>query len=185
MLLKGYIKSLRKFRYLHRYAGLFIASLLFISAITGILLALKKDVDIIQAPTQKGQSKNMAEWKPLYELSALAEQALHQKHPEQVGNKVDRLDARPSKGVVKVLFDKGYWEVQIDAQSGVVKSISRRHSDWIEAIHDGSIISHIFKLISMHILGIGVLFIILSGLWLWLGPKRIKAIKRKRRKKID
>ena len=78
MKLKTLIKSLRDFRVFHRWMGLTLALLLVISAVTGILLALKKEVDTIQPPTQKGVSKNLAEWKSLDELSAIAEKALHE-----------------------------------------------------------------------------------------------------------
>jgi uncharacterized iron-regulated membrane protein len=158
--------------------GLTLALLLVISAVTGVLLALKKEVDIIQPPTQKGVSKDLAEWKSLNELSAIAENALHETYPEQNENSIDRMDARPSKGIVKVLFEEGNWEVQVDAKSGEVKSIEKRYSDWIESLHDGSIISDGFKLISMNFLGIGLLFLIATGFWLWYGPRRIRLKKR-------
>lgn len=178
MNLKSLVNSLRRFRVFHRWIGLGLAILLIISAVTGVLLALKKDVGMLQPPTQKGISKDLSDWKPLSEISTLAETALHVAHPDQKENTVDRLDVRPSKGIVKVLFDKGYWEVQIDGKSGEIKSIAKRHSDWIEHLHDGSIISDGFKLISMNVLGIGLLFLITTGVWLWYGPKRIRIKKR-------
>ncbi len=167
----------------HRFVGTSLAIFLMISAITGIFLALKKDVNLLQPPTQKGVSKNIVDWKPLHELGDIAQQAFYEKYPDQVQNAIDRMDARPSKGVVKVLFESGYWEVQVDAKSGEVKSIARRHSDWIEAIHDGSIVSDLFKLISMNIIGLGLLFLIVSGLWLWYGPKRYRVLRNKVRAK--
>lgn len=179
MKLKTLIKSLRDFRVFHRWLGLTLALLLVISAVTGVLLALKKEVDIIQPPTQKGISKDLAEWKSLAEISALAEKALYEAYPAQNDNSIDRMDARPSKGIVKVLFEEGNWEVQVDAKTGEVKSIEKRYSDWIESLHDGSIISDGFKLISMNFLGIGLLFLIVTGFWLWYGPRRIRLRKRK------
>jgi len=150
-----------------------------ISACTGILLSLKKDIDIIQPPTQKGASKKLSEWKSIDEIAKIADDAFQKAHPE-IENSIDRMDVRPSKGIVKVLFENGYWEVQVDGQNGQVKSIAKRHSDWIEALHDGSIINDVFKLISMNILGIGLVFIIATGLWLWYGPKRFRKLKRNR-----
>jgi len=178
--IKSIIRSLRKFRVLHRWMGLTLAILLIISAVTGILLALKKDVNLIQPPTQKGISKNLADWKPINELNLIAQEAFYKAHPNQKNNPVDKMDVRPSKGIVKVLFENGYWEVQVDGVSGEVKSIAKRHSDWIEHLHDGSIISDGFKLFSMNFLGIGLLFLITTGVWLWYGPRRVR--KEKRRK---
>jgi uncharacterized iron-regulated membrane protein len=169
-----YIQSLRRFRALHRLIGITLALLLLISAVTGVLLALKKEVAIIQPPTVKGSSQEFNEWKSFSEIESLAKTAFHSAYPEQKDNPIDRFDVRPSKGIVKVLFKNGYWEVQLDPVSGEVKSIAKRHSDWIEAIHDGSIISHLFKLISMNFLGFGLLVLITTGLWLWYGPKKIR-----------
>lgn len=181
MNLKRYILNLRKTRVWHKWLGTGLALLLFISAITGVLLALKKDVAVIQPPTIKGQNKDLSTWIPLQQIDSIAYHALVAAHPEQATNKVDRLDVRPSKGVVKVLFDQGYWEVQVDGGNGKVLSIARRHSDWIEALHDGSIISDLFKLISMNILGIGLVILLITGLWLWYGPKRYRKLKRHRK----
>lgn len=179
MRLQQYIISLRKFRVWHKVIGLSIALFLFISSITGILLALKKDFDVLQPPTQKGISKELNTWLTVEELFTIAGQALVETYPEQKGNEIDRMDVRPSKGVVKVLFKKGFWEVQLDGTSGEVKSIARRHSDWIEHLHDGSIISDWFKLLSMNYLGLGVLVMIITGLWLWYGPKAYRKKKQR------
>lgn len=176
--MKKYVKSLRNFRKFHRYTGLILAFLLVISAVTGILLSLKKDVDILQPPTRKGVSKDLATWKPIQELSELAASALYTARPDQASNPIDRMDVRPSKGIVKVLFKHGNWEVQIDGTSGEIKSIAKRYSDWIESLHDGSIISDGFKLVSMNVLGVGALFLICTGLWLWYGPKLVREMRR-------
>ena len=176
-----YVTSLRNFRKWHRYLGITLALLLLISSVTGILLSLKKEVDVLQPPTKRGTTKDMADWKPMAAIAEAATIAFYQKHPEQKDNAIDRMDARPSKGIVKVLFEKSQWEVQVDAQTGKVLSIARRHSDWIEALHDGSIISDLFKLISMNFLGIGLILLLSSGLWLWYGPRAFRRMKRKRR----
>lgn len=180
MKLKTLIKSLRDFRVFHRWVGLTLAVFLVISAVTGVLLALKKEVDIIQPPTQKGVSKNLTEWKSLDEINLLAKEALIKAYPKQKNNDISRMDVRPSKGIVKVLFKEGNWEVQIDGKSGEVKSIEKRYSDWIESLHDGSIVSDLFKLISMNFLGIGLVFLVGTGFWLWFGPRRVRLKKRNR-----
>ena len=179
-----YIKSLRQFRVVHRLLGVSLALFLMISAITGIFLALKKDFSILQPNTQKGENLNLSTWKSIEEISEIASLALSQAAPNQPGNRITRLDVRPTKGIVKVLFEKGYWEVQVDPATGEIKSIARRHSDWIEALHDGSIISDSFKLIAMNFLGIGLLILITTGFWLWYGPKRMRQIKKIIRKKL-
>lgn len=178
---KRYTRLLRIYRQWHRYFGVGLAFFLTISAITGILLSLKKDVDIIQPPTQKGVEKDLANWKSIDELALLAKTAFYEKYPDQEGNPINRIDVRPSKGIAKVLFKKGYWEVQIDGGNGQILSIAKRHSDWIESLHDGSIVSDFFKLLSMNILGFGLLLIIATGWWLWYGPRLMRKIRSSRR----
>lgn len=163
--------------------GIAVAALLLISSITGILLALKKDVDILQPPSQKGVSKILSDWKPVHELSNLAVAYLHDSVPDSEDINVDRIDVRPSKGMAKVIFDDDSWEVQIDGVTGKVLSMGKRHSDWIEQLHDGSIISDGFKLVSMNVLGWGVLIMIFSGAWLYFGPAIYR--KRKRANRYD
>ncbi len=179
MALQKHIIRLRKFRLLHRYLGLTLALLLIISAVTGVLLALKKEADFLQPPTSKGASQDMKNWLPLDQLARKARQALIDSDNQQGENHIDRIDVRPSKGMIKVLFEEGQWEVQMDASTAEVLSIGRRHSDWIEDLHDGSIISDGFKIGSMLFLGMGLLFLIGTGCWLWYGPKHVRRLKKK------
>ena len=154
--------------------------LLMVSAITGVILSLKKDVSIIQPPTEKGVSDVLSDWKPIHELSALALNHLHDNINGSSKILVDRIDVRPTKGMAKVIFDDDSWEVQIDGVSGKVLSMGKRHSDWIEKVHDGSIISDVFKLVSMNALGLGSMILIFTGAWLYYGPGVYRKRKRAR-----
>jgi uncharacterized iron-regulated membrane protein len=98
-------------------------------------------------------------------------------HPGISSEGIDRLDIRPKKGIAKILFNKGYWEVQLNCETGQVLSVKKRYSDLIEQIHDGSILGDTFKLASMNLLGISIIIMIITGFWLWFGPRRIKKIK--------
>jgi len=173
-------KSLRKYRVYHKYFGLSLAILVFISALTGVFLGWKKNAAWLQPVTQKGISKDLSQWKSMVELADLAKTALYTAQPSQKDNPIDRIDVRPGKGMAKVLFEKGWWEVQIDGVNGEVFSVAKRHSDWIEKLHDGSIISDLFKLITMNVLGIGLLILMMTGLWLWYGPRIYRRLNRRR-----
>lgn len=145
-----------------------------------MLLGWKKDISLIQPPTKKGTTKNLSEWKPIEELAIISKEHFYETYPALSDNPIDRIDIRPSKGIAKVLFKNGWWELQIDGKTGKVLSVARRHSDWIEQLHDGSIVSDLFKLITMNFLGIGLLIMIISGLWLWYGPKKFRKMKRRK-----
>ena len=175
--MQKYTRSLRNYRVYHKILGLTLSILLTISALTGIFLAWKKNVATIQPPTQRGVSKNLGEWKSIEVLGTNAVIAFLKQNPSAKDVEIERMDIRPSKGIVKVLLNQGWWEVQVDGSTGEVLSIARRHSDWIEALHDGSIVSDLFKLISMNLLGFGLLILIMTGLWLWYGPRLIRKIK--------
>lgn len=168
-------KSIRGYRKIHRYLGLTIALILIVSAITGILLAWKKDVNVLQPPTLKGESIALEGYQSVESLTMAALKAVDSLNLN--ANNLDRIEYRPTKGIAKVIFDTGNWEVQVDATSLEILSVAKRHSDWIESLHDGSIISDLFKLFSMNFLGLGLLLLILTGFWLWWGPKKIRGIK--------
>lgn len=146
-----------------------------ITATTGILLGLKKNVDILQPPEQKGTSTDLSQWVSIDVIVKSATYAVDSVVGRSI--KVDKLDVRPSKGIVKVLFKDGYWEVQVDGTTGKSLSVLRRHSDWIEHLHDGSIISDFVKITYTNLMGWGLLILSLSGFWLWYGPKIVKKIK--------
>lgn len=170
--------SLRKYRQWHRWIGISIAIFILLSSITGVLLAWKKDIAVLQPPNQSSTGAGASEWLPINDISERAKEALLA-HTRLKAASIDRMDVRPAKGIVKVNFEQGYWEVQVDGYSGEILSIARRHSDWIEQIHDGSIVNDLFKLLSMHMLGIGLLILTASGIWLWFGPQKIRKMKKR------
>ena len=96
---------------------------------------------------------------------------------------VDRIDIRPDKGTAKVTFKKHFTEVQVDGYSGEVLSIATRHSDWIEKVHDGSIVDFYTtgdegaKLTYSTLVSIGLILLAFSGFYLWYYPKLLRKMK--------
>lgn len=168
------VDSVRKFRSVHRYVGISVAFFLLIVSVTGLVLGWKKDVALLQPVTSKGLSGNLGEWKSFAEIASAAQQAVDSLG---ISKEIDRMDVRPGNGIVKVLFKAGYWEAQVDGQSGKVLSVAKRHADWIEHLHDGSLFSDTFKLIYINFVGIGLFLLAVSGIWLWYGPKAIRRAK--------
>jgi len=175
MKLTNLVNRLRQFRSVHKWIGISIVAFMTITSTTGLLLGWKKNVDILQPPTQQGASKNLNEWVSFEQVAQAAQQALDSISKEP--NSIDKMDVRVDKGLVKVLFQRGYWEVQIDGKTGRVLSVAQRHSDWIEHLHDGSIISDGFKLLYTNYIGWGLLLLSATGFWLWYGPRKIRKIK--------
>lgn len=169
------VRTLRQTRPLHRYVGVPLTVLILLSSLTGVLLGWKKNSATLQPPTQAGASTDLGQWQSWDAVHDVAVRAMaaHPDWPEGTPE-VDRFDARPGDGIVKVLFTRGAWEVQVDPTTLGVLSVARRHSDWIETIHDLSIVSDLVKLVTMNVLGIGLIVLSFSGLWLWYGPRWVR-----------
>jgi uncharacterized iron-regulated membrane protein len=170
------VRVLRALRPLHRWVGVPLALFLLLSALTGAILGWKKEVELLQPANHRGASADLREWRPWHEVNEAAVRGLAAHLPaEQIaGVEVDRYDVRPDRGLVKVQFTRKNWEVQVDPVTLEVLNVARRHSDWIEQLHDLSIISDGVKLVSMNLLGLGLAVLSLSGLWLWYGPIRLR-----------
>ena len=147
-------------------------------AVTGGLLGWKKHSDLMPA-TQRGTAASLKEWMPLDELAGLGTTALREHTGRELA--IDRLDVRPGKGIVKVLFKTEDLEVQLDGTTGRVLSIGQRHSDWIERLHDGSVVDDwlgiphgIFKVTYNTVMGAALVLFTVTGFWLWYGPKRMR-----------
>lgn len=176
MSLHSLVRYLRQFRSLHHWIGIGVVLFMFISSVTGLLLGWKKNVDLLQPPTLKGGSADVADWVSYETVVRNANRALDSVRHEQPG--IERIDARPDKGIIKVVY-LNYWEVQVDGKTGKALSVAPRHADWIEHIHDGSIIGDGFKLLYTNYIGWGLMIMSITGFWLWYGPRRIRKVKQR------
>ena len=150
---------------------------------TGLLLGWKKKTGLL-APTQKGMSVNPAEWLTIDSLTKLAVKYLHDSIDASLPSELDRIDIRPAKGIVKFVFANHYWGLQIDCASGKLLLIEQRKSDFIEDIHDGTILDKVLgtdekaMLGYTTIMGISLFMLTATRFWLWYGPKRLRKSKR-------
>lgn len=170
------MKLARFNRVFHRWASVVIALPLLLVIGTGVLLLLKKDVAWIQPPTQRGSTG---------ELGITFDQVLASaKTVPEAGiegwSDIDRLDVRPSKGVIKVRAENR-WEIQIDAVTGNVLQVAYRRSDLIESIHDGSFFSDGVKYFVFLPSAIVLLVLWLTGIYLFAQPLLAKSRKKKRK----
>jgi uncharacterized iron-regulated membrane protein len=173
------VKSLRWLRVFHRWMGIPLVIFFFVIGITSILLAWKKKAELLPA-TLKTKIESRQNWISPDEMIAIAMDKM-----DSLGqsNLVDRIDIRPDKGVAKVTFQTHFTEVQLDGYSGEVLSVATRHSDWIEKVHDGSIIDYYFgqtetsKLIYSTGTAMGLILMSFSGFYLWYFPKVIRRLK--------
>jgi hypothetical protein len=175
-------KQTRFYRKIHKYIGAPLFIFMFLMGFTGLLLGWKKQTNLLPS-TQKGRTENTTQWMKIDSLSTIAQNFCSDSL--NLSADLDRIDIRPSKGIAKFVFSNHFTELQLDCQSGEILSISKRKSDIIEKIHDGSLIDHFlgikydfFKLFYTSIISLGLIVLSISGFFLWYNPKRIKGLKK-------
>lgn len=180
-------KTLRNFRKIHRYTGVFLCLFFLFISLTGLLLGWKSNsYGTIIPTTQVGTSTDLSTWLSMEELHERALTTLKDSIGSELSTSLDRIDVRKNKGVVKFVFENHYWEIQLDGATGNVLHLGKRHSDWLEDVHDGSIIDqffetehHQFKLFYTTTMGLALFVFTFTGFWMWYGPKRMRKNARK------
>ena len=166
-------------RVFHRWASVIIAVPLLVVISTGVLLLLKKDVGWIQPPTQRGSTKELA-----LDFDRFLEIAKSVPEAEIEGwEDIDRLDVRPSKGMLK-LRARNRWEVQIDAATGEVLLVAYRRSDLIESLHDGSFFHDKVTLWVFLPSALVLFFLLVSGIILFIQPYRVRRRNQRQKKAV-
>ena len=181
-------KVLRTFRKIHRYTGALLFIFFFFISVTGILLGWKKNSNEWLLPdTYRGKSTELRDWLPIDSLHNIAINVFKDSVSQNLSTNLDRIDIRKSKGSVKFIFEQQNWGIQLDGATGQVLNIGKRRSDFLENVHDGSVLddffktgNNTFKLVYTSLLGSALFLFTTTGFWLWFGPKRL----RKARKEI-
>jgi len=129
------------------------------------MLQLKKRIAWIQPPTLEGVSRE-----PGLTFDQILQVARSVPEAQIDGwDDIDRLDVRPSEGMLKVR-GVNRWEVQIDGETGDVLQVAYRRSDLIESLHDGSFFHDKVKLLIFFPSGLILLGMWISGLYLFFRP---------------
>ena len=134
---------------------------------SGLLLQLKKQIDFVQPPEQRGASLDSVTALTLPHVLARVQQV-----PEagiRSWADIDRIDIRPAKNMMKVV-SMTRWEVQLDLVTAEVLQVAYRRSDLIESIHDGSWFHPMAKLGVFLPVGAIVLGLWVTGMYLWALP---------------
>jgi uncharacterized iron-regulated membrane protein len=182
--IKQQAKWIRAFRWLHRKLALALFVFFTLIALTGLLLGVKKQTGLL-APTQKGSTSDAVSWMSVQALQQKANKYLHDSVDSKLSVAMDRIDIRPDKGIAKFIYKDHYFGLQLDCATGRLLSVEERHSDFIEDLHDGSFVDALLgnsnepvKVSYTVIMGLSLLLLIISGMWLWYGPRRIRKQKK-------
>ena len=174
------VRQTRFYRRLHKWLAVPLFAFMFLMGLSGLLLGWKKQTGLLP-PTAKGASVQSRDWLSIHRIETIAHRFADSL---RLSPDIDRIDIRPAKGIAKIVFTNHFTEIQIDCQTGAIVSVARRNSDFIEKIHDGSLLdfglglkSDQIKLTYTTALSLGLILLSVSGFWLWYNPKRIKGYK--------
>ena len=170
------MKLFRTLWQVHKWLGLALGLLLVLTAATGLLLLVKKDFDWIQPPTQRGTSGPPERYRPIHEVYG-AVFALGIPELRDEGD-IARIDFRPDKGIHKVRSRHRDLEVQVDAITLETFGPEVRRSDWIERLHDGSLLGEWMHGYVMPLAAVALIALAITGYLIWWMP-----IARKRRQR--
>ncbi|MFV8356258.1 PepSY domain-containing protein [Flavobacterium sp. XS1P32] len=179
---KQQAKLLRIFRKIHRTTGAFLFIFFFFVSVTGILLGWKKNSGgLLQSKSFQGTSVHLKDWLSIDSLHKNACKILLDSISKDSTLELERIEIKKDKGMVKFIFAENFWGIQLDGATGQLLHIERRRSDFIENVHDGSILDDYFKtgnglikLVYTTVMGLALLIFTITGFWLWYGPKRMK-----------
>lgn len=134
-------------------------------SVTGIALNHKRTLGLM--PDIDGPGGGLAEALPLSQLAARARAA----SDALAGVAVDRMDVRPDDGLVKVRFDDAeVTEVTLALSDGAVLHVGPRQDVFMEKLHSGEIFGDAWILLSDGA-AVGLILLLVTGLWLWLMPR--------------
>jgi uncharacterized iron-regulated membrane protein len=175
-------KTIRIYRKIHRLTGICLFVFFFILGLSGLILGWKKNSSgYLLAKSYQGTSTDLKLWLSVDSLQHLSQHYLIQEWGTEISTSIDRIDMRPDKGMVKFIFKENFNAVQLDAATGKLLHMEKRRADFIEQIHDGTIVdkwlglkSGQFKLFYTTIMGLALITFTISGFWLWYGPKRMQ-----------
>lgn len=162
-------------RQIHHWGSFVFTLPLIVMIGAGLLLMVKKDIDWIQPPTQKGVDASIPT--QAFDTLFAAAQAVPEAGIKRWTD-LDRVDIKPDKGVVKFITHNR-WEVQVDTATADVLHVAYRRSDLIESIHDGSFFSGWTKHYLFLPAGIMLFILWLTGLYLFILPHYKRAQRRK------
>lgn len=153
-------------RRVHYWLAAAAALPLLVIIATGLLLQAKKHWTWVQPAEHRGTGTTPAQSFD----QVLAAVRTVPGYDASTWDDVNRLDVRPSRGVVKVWMRSGD-EVQVDLGTGRVLHVAFRRSDVIESLHDGSWFGgDVVKLGLFLPAGVALLVLWIGGLWMWWVP---------------
>jgi uncharacterized iron-regulated membrane protein len=164
--------------YAHLWLGVIFTTALIVIAVTGILLNHKRGLGLMP----EVDNEPAAPFDASLSLPRLAEIALdtvaRAAGPGAAAERldpvraIDRMDARPRNGYVKVrMRDASSTEVTVDLTSGKVLHVGARGDVFLEKLHSGEIFGGLTWVLLSDAAALALVVTLITGYWLWLAPK--------------
>jgi uncharacterized iron-regulated membrane protein len=162
-------------RDIHYWGSIVLMVLTLVVAVTGILMAVRKDFHQLQPAQREGSQAGLSD-RPISGM--LAAVNAHPGFGDITFKDLDRIDVRPKDGVAKVIL-KNHTELQVDIHTLKVLQVGYRTSDVLETIHTGTIVGDWGKYVVSLPAGIGLLLLWGTGIYLFILPFLARARQRK------
>ncbi len=178
------LRFARTARSLHRWIGAGLAVVMAVLAVTGGFVAFKKQVEYLQPATRTGTEGSLEQVIPPAEIAGIV-MALDHPEASHPGD-IERIELRPGERVYKVrLAPADAWssprEIQLDAITGAVLNEGPRGDQLWMDLHSFAVFGTATKLVVMGFAGLSLLWLGLSGLYLFFFPRWYRARKHARR----
>ena len=176
------VRWARAGRRLHRWVGMLLAGVMTVLALTGGFVAFKKQVEYLQPSTRIGAEGSLEAVLP---PARIAERVLAEGLPEARSvEDINRIELRPAKRVYKVRLEAvDAWsspvELQVDAITGEILNRGLRGDQLWMDLHSFAVFGTGTKLVTMVLAGLALLWLALSGLYLFFFPPWFRARKRR------
>lgn len=169
------MSTARTLRRLHYWIALPLIATILVIAVSGSLLAVRKNFDSLQPPTRQGARPGDLS-RPVGDLVAAVRSVPG--HEDVQWTDVDRIDVRPGDGIAKVIL-KSRTEIQVDLSTGQALQTGYRTSDWLETVHDFTFVGgwgrYVFSLGS----GLALIAMVATGAYMFALPLLVKRRKRR------
>ena len=170
-------------RWLHKWVGTLLALIMVALSITGGFVAFKNEVEYLQPAARSGAEGDIAGMIP---PARVAEIILALRLPEaSTLEHINRIELRPSKRMYKVRLEQtSAWrsprEIQVDAMTGAILNDGVRGDQLWMDLHSFAVFGETTKLLTMTLSGLALLWLGLSGYYLFFYPLWFRARRRHR-----
>jgi uncharacterized iron-regulated membrane protein len=168
---------------MHKWIGILLALIMVALSITGGFVAFKNEVEYLQPAARSGAEGSLAEVIP---PARVAEVILALQLSEAPTLKqINRIELRPSKRMYKVRLEQtSIWrsprEIQLDAMTGAILNDGVRGDQLWMDLHSFAVFGEAAKLLIMTTSGLALIWLSLSGYYLFFYPLWFRARRRHR-----